>query len=420
MSEHTTTELADEPPEVATAAGEPTTVREYVDAWWQRVQSGGLGSLPIIIGLLLIVVIFASLDSRFLNERNFTNVLLQMAPFATIAIGVVFVLLLAEIDLAIAFNSAVGGVVMTLLLRPGDPGFPWPLAIVAALAVTTAIGLIMGVIITKAGVPSFVVSLAFNLGLNGVVLILMLEFSTSGTIRIADQTVRDISGSFLPDLWGWLLALATVGLYAISSLSKYRRRLIGGLPTRPVGIVAMQLAGIALLVFGAVWYANRDRGVPFVMVVLGLFLVFWTFVAGRTQFGRHVYAVGGNPEAARRAGINVDRVRIAVFGIGGFMAGAGGIVIASRLQSVATNSGGGPLLLNVIAAAVIGGTSLFGGTGKVNSALLGALVIAAVDNGMNLQNVNSGVKFVVTGLVLLAAVLADAFAKRRQAASGIR
>ncbi len=418
MSDDSTTTAPDEAP--SAESHEPTTVGEYFQAWWLRVQSGGLGSLPIIIGLIVIVVIFASLDPRYLNERNFTNLLLQMAPFATIAIGVVFILLLAEIDLAIAFNSAVGGVVMTLLLRPDNPGLPWPLAILVALAVTTAIGLLMGVIITKAGVPSFVVSLAFNLGLNGVVLILMLEFSDSGTIRIADQTVRDISGAFLPDAWGWILAIVTVGAYAGSSLLKYRRRSVGGLPTRPVGIVAMQLGGMAFLVFGAVGYANLDRGVPFVMVVLGAFLVFWTFVAGRTRFGRHVYAVGGNPEAARRAGINVDRVKIAVFGIGGLMAGAGGIVIASRLQSVATNSGGGPLLLNVIAAAVIGGTSLFGGSGKVNSALLGALVIAAVDNGMNLQNVNSGVKFVVTGTVLLAAVLADAFAKRRQAASGIR
>ena len=223
-----------------------------------------------------------------------------------------------------------------------------------------------------------------------------------------------------PTSGGWVLGIGGVAAVAVAELLKYRTRQQRGLPNKPVGILGMQLGGLAVLVIGAVWYANTDRGVPFVMVVLGFFLVMWSFVAGRTRFGRHVYAVGGNPEAARRAGINVDRVKIAVFGIGGFMAGVGGIVIASRLQSVATNSGGGPLLLNVIAAAVIGGTSLFGGSGKVASALLGALVIGAVDNGMNLQNVNSGVKFVVTGLVLLAAVLADAFAKRRQAASGVR
>jgi D-xylose transport system permease protein len=416
----TDTDTSDELPPVSREVKEPTTVGEYFRAWWIRVQAGDLGFLPIIVGLLIIVAIFGLLDSRYFSERNFTNLLLQMAPFATIAIGVVFVLLLAEIDLAIAFNSAVGGVVMTLLLRPDDPGWPWPVAIGVALLITTAIGGVMGLIVTKAGVPSFVVSLAFNLGLNGVVLILMIEFSASGTIRIADQTVRDISNAFLPDAWGWLLGLAGVAAVVVAQGLRYRTRKRRGLPTKPTGILAMQLGGLAVIVIGAVWYANTDRGVPFVMVVLGFFLVFWSFIAGRTRFGRHVYAVGGNPEAARRAGINVDRVKIIVFMIGGFMAGVGGIVIASRLQSVATNSGGGPLLLNVIAAAVIGGTSLFGGSGKVVSALLGALVIGAVDNGMNLQNVNSGVKFVVTGLVLLAAVLADAFAKRRQAASGVR
>ncbi len=414
------TQSPEELPPISRERKEPTNVSEYFQAWWVKVQAGDLGFLPIIIGLVVIILIFGTLDSRYFSERNFTNLLLQMAPFATIAIGVVFVLLLAEIDLAIAFNSAVGGVIMTLLLRPDDPGWPWPVAIGVALLITTAIGAVMGLIVTKAGVPSFVVSLAFNLGLNGVVLILMIEFSSSGTIRIADQTVRDISNAFLPDAWGWILGLGAVAAVTGAEILKYWTRQQRGLPNKPVGILGMQLGGLAVIVVGAVWYANTDRGVPFVMVVLGFFLVFWSFIAGRTRFGRHVYAVGGNPEAARRAGINVDRVKIAVFMIGGFMAGVGGIVIASRLQSVATNSGGGPLLLNVIAAAVIGGTSLFGGSGKVASALLGALVIGAVDNGMNLQNVNSGVKFVVTGLVLLAAVLADAFAKRRQAASGVR
>jgi D-xylose transport system permease protein len=414
------TQAPDEVPSAAPKRTEPTNFSEYVQAWWLRVQAGDLGFLPIIVGLVIIIAIFGTLDSRYFSERNFTNLLLQMAPFATIAIGIVFVLLLAEIDLAVAFNSAVGGVIMTLLLRPGDPGLPWPIAIAIALAVTTFIGFVMAIVITKAGVPSFVVSLAFNLGLNGVVLILMLEFSSSGTIRIADPTVKQISNAFLPDMWGWILGIAAVSAYAVLEALKYRTRQSQGLPNKPFGILGVQIGGLAVLILGAVWYANVDRGVPFVMVVLGFFLLFWSFIASRTRFGRHVYAVGGNPEAARRAGINVDRIRIMVFMIGGFMAGAGGIVLASRLQSVATNSGGGDLLLNVIAAAVIGGTSLFGGSGKVASALLGALVIGAVASGMNLQNVNAGVKFVVTGLVLLAAVLIDALAKRRQAASGVR
>ena len=339
------TDTPDGQPPVAPQRPVSPSFGEYVQSWWIRVRAGDLGFLPIIFGLVVIVAIFGSLDSRYFSERNFTNLLLQMSPVATIAIGVVFVLLLAEIDLAVAFNSAVGGVVMTLLLRPDDPGWPWPLAIGAALIVTTSIGFIIALIITKAGVPSFVVSLAFNLGLSGVVLVLINEFSSSGTIRIADETVKNVSNAFLPTFWGWVLAIVAVGAYALSEMLKYRRRQRGGLPNKPIGILAFQIGGLAVLLVGAVWYANRDRGVPFVMVVLGAFLLFWSFIAGRTRFGRHVYAVGGNPEAARRAGISVDRVRIQVFMIGGFMSGVGGVVLASRLQSVATNSGGGSLLL---------------------------------------------------------------------------
>jgi D-xylose transport system permease protein len=184
-------------------------------------------------------------------------------------------------------------------------------------------------------------------------------------------------------------------------------------------LLAAQTAGLAVVTFAAVWYANQDRGVPTVILILGFFLILWTFVASRTRFGRHVYAVGGNPEAARRAGISVDGVRIAVFMINGFMAGVGGVIFASRLRSVATNTGGGNLLLNVIAAAVIGGTSLFGGRGRVVSALLGALVIGTIQNGMDLLGLASGTKFVITGLVLLAAVLVDALAKRRREARGV-
>jgi D-xylose transport system permease protein len=187
----------------------------------------------------------------------------------------------------------------------------------------------------------------------------------------------------------------------------------------PVSILILQIVGLAIVTGVAVWYANRDRGVPVVAVIILLLLVFWSFVATRTRFGRYVYAVGGNPEAARRAGINVDQIRIVVFMISGFMAGVGGIILASRLRSVDTNTGGGNLLLNAIAAAVIGGTSLFGGSGRVISALLGALIIASVENGMGLLGLPSGVKFVVTGGVLLAAVLVDAFSRRNRATSGI-
>ncbi|MGH2680196.1 MAG: sugar ABC transporter permease [Actinomycetota bacterium] len=394
------------------------TLAGYVRRWWQKVRSGDLGSLPILVGLVVIVIVFGTLDDVFLTERNFTNLLLQTAPFAILAIGIVFVLLIGEIDLSVAFVSAVGGVVMTLLIRPDDPGFPWWAAIGVALATTTAIGFAHALIITKAGVPSFVVTLAGLLIWSGVVLYLMTEATTTGTIRISDDTIVALANSFLSPAWGYVIAALIVIGYAASQLQTARSRRAGGLDAKPLPLLALQLVGLAALTFGAVSYANQDRGVPMVIVILGVFLVFWTFVASRTRFGRHVYAVGGNPEAARRAGIEVDRVRIAVFMINGFMAGAGGIILASRLRSVATSSGGGDLLLNVIAAAVIGGTSLFGGIGRVISALLGAAVIASINSGMNLLGLSQGLKFIITGLVLLGAVLVDALSKRSRTRSG--
>ena len=396
------------------------TVSGYFQAWWVRVQAGDLGSLPIIIGLIIIAIVFGTLEDTFFTARNFTNLLVQMSGVATIAIGVVFVLLIAEIDLSVAFNSAVGGVVLALLLRPDNPGWHWTISIIVALSITTFVGLVMALIITKAGVPSFVVSLAFLLGLSGVVLVLTTQASDAGTILIQDNNVRAIAREFLPTAWGWIFGIAVIAGFAGSQFLSYTTRRRRGLPTKPTPILAAQIALLALVVVIGVAVANTDRGVPFVIVILGAFLLFWSFIAGRTRFGRHVYAVGGNPEAARRAGINVDRVRTAVFMISGFMAGAGGIVIASRLQSVATNTGGGNLLLLAIASAVIGGTSLFGGQGKVVSALLGALVITSVQNGMDLLGLAAGYKFIITGLVLLAAVLVDSLSKQRQAASGVR
>ena len=388
---------------------------EYLRGWLQRVRDGELGTLPIIVGLVLIVVTFAILEDNFFTERNFTNLLLQMSAVATIAIGVVFVLLIGEIDLSVAFVSAVGGVVMTLLLRPDDPGWPWWLAIGFALLCTTAIGFLQALVITKAGVPSFVVTLAGLLIWSGVVLILTTQYSTAGTIRIQNEVVIGIANDFLSATWGWILGGAVVVGYAVSQL----RTVLSGMNSKPLVVLGLQIAGLAAVTLAAVWYANKDRGVPKVALILGILLAFWSFIATRTRFGRHVYAVGGSAEAARRAGINVDRVRIAVFMISGFMAGAGGIMLASRLRSVATNTGGGNLLLLVIAAAVIGGTSLFGGVGRVVSALLGALVIASIQNGMDLMGLASGTKFVITGLVLLGAVLVDAYAKRRRAARGV-
>jgi D-xylose transport system permease protein len=395
------------------------TLAAYARRWWQGVRAGELGSLPIIVGLVVIAIVFGSLDDTFFVERNFTNLLLQMAAISTIAIGVVFVLLIGEIDLSVAFVSAVGGVTMTLLLRPDGPHWPWFAAVAFGLLVTTLIGLLQALVITKAGVPSFVVTLAGLLIWSGVVLILTTQYSTSGTIRIQDDVVVGIANDFLSDRWGWIVAALVTAGYGLTQLQTSASRRARGLDAKPAVVIALQVIGLAIVTGSAVWYANRDRGLPTVTVLVLILFVFWSFIASRTRFGRHVYAVGGNAEAARRAGINVDRVRIAVFMIAGFMAGLGGIILASRLRSVATNTGGGNLLLNVIAAAVIGGTSLFGGRGRVVSALLGATVIIAIDNGMGLLNLATGTKFVITGLVLLAAVLVDALSTRRRAARGV-
>ncbi|HUS44257.1 MAG TPA: hypothetical protein VMY16_16460 [Ilumatobacteraceae bacterium] len=403
----------------------PTTgVSEYLKQRWNAVKAGELGALPIILGLIIIVLIFGVLEEQFLTARNFTNLLLQMAPVAALAMGIVFILLIADgevvsIDLSVAFVAAVGGVVMTLLQRPGDPGWPWWAAILGAVVVTTAIGLLHALIITKLGIPSFITTLAGFLVWSGVVLWLTTRFSTAGTIRIQDERLVDIANNFLSAGVGWTIAVLVIVAYAATQLNAMRTRQARNLDAKPFAIVIAQIVGLALVVVYATWVANSDRGVPQITITLGVFLVFWTFVTTRTAFGRHIYAVGGSPEAARRAGISVDNIRIAVFAINGFMAGVGGVILASRLRSVATNTGGGNLLLNVIAAAVIGGTSLFGGSGRIVSALYGALVITAIQNGMDLLGLNSGIKFIITGIVLLLAVMVDSVSKRRRAARGL-
>ncbi len=407
------------------ATAQENTLREVLRDWLNRVRAGDLGSLPIILGFIIIAIIFGINEPLFFSSRNFVNLLLQMAAITSIAIGVVFVLLIAEIDLSIAFVSGVAAVVMVLLLRGPSPelpwaiAMPWPVAIGVALAVTVAIGFLQGSIVTKTGAHSFVVTLAGLLVWSGVVLILTTSLSRAGTIIIQDNVVVGIANDFLPLLWGWILWAGTMIAYILSMISRRRTLQRENLQVGPISALLLKIVALAALTGFAVWYAYQDRGIPVVAVVVLLFLFFWTFIASRTRFGRYVYAVGGNPEAARRAGINVDRIRIYVFMISSFMAGVGGIILASRLRSVGTGTGSGNLLLNAIAAAVIGGTSLFGGVGFVMSALLGALIIASVENGMGLLGLPSGVKFVVNGLVLLGAVLIDALARRSRESSGI-
>ena len=405
------------PPAVVGEAATPpmSSIGQYARRWFDNVRSGDLGSLPIIVGLVVIAIVFQTQNDRFLTSGNFVNLMVQGAAFATIAMGVVFVLLLGEIDLSIGYVSGVAGVICALLLRPDGNEVSPALALVLALGAGAVIGILHGLIITKVGVPSFVVTLAGLLAWNGVVLLLI---GSAGTVVLQDDFIIGFANDFLSESMSWLVVLLAVAFFAAIQLNGLRKRSKAGLPNDPTVIVALRIVGLGVALGLVAYVANQDRGVPYVAVLVGVLLVFWTWVTRRTKFGRYVYAVGGNAEAARRAGINVDRIKIAVFMISSLMAAIGGIILASRLRSVDTNAGGGSILLYSIAAAVIGGTSLFGGRGNIKSALLGALVIASIDNGLGLLGLGSGEKFVITGGVLLLAVTVDSISRRNLESRG--
>jgi len=375
----------------------------------------GLGAHARRVGLVVIAIVFQSQNDRFLTAGNFVNLIVQSAGFIAIGMGIVFVLLLGEIDLSVGYVSGVAGALTALLLLPDGANVPAGVAIAAALVAGLAIGTLHGVLITKVGIPSFVVTLAGLIAWNGVVLLLIAD---RGTIVLQNELIVGFSNDFLPDALAWAVAVAAAAIYAAVLLNERGVRSAAGLPTGPISLAVLKVAIFAVILLTVVGIANQDRGIPYVMVVLAVVFLVWTFVLNRTRFGRHVYAVGGNAEAARRAGIDVDRIRIAVFAICSMMAALGGIILASRLRSVDPGAGGGQILLYSIAAAVIGGTSLFGGRGNVRSAVLGALVIASIDNGLGLLGLSSGTKFVVTGLVLLAAVTVDSISRKGRAQSG--
>ena len=398
------------------AAGTGEGLGAYAQRWWTGVRAGDLGSLPIVVGLVIIAVIFQYQNSQFLTAGNLVNLMVQAAAYTTIAMGVVFVLLLGEIDLSIGYVSGVAGCIVALLTLPGGKyEYAAGVALVLALLAGLAIGIAQGLIITKVGVPSFVVTLAGLLGWNGVVLLLI---GNQGTVIIQSTFLVGFANDFIPKGTAWILGVAVIAVYAGVLFWQRTQRRRAGLDTVPDSLLALRVGGLALCTVVVVYVANKDRGVPYVFLVLAGLYLFWTYVLNRTRFGRHVYAVGGNQEAARRAGINVDRVKIACFAICSMMAALGGVVLASRLRSVDTGAGGGSVLLYSIAAAVIGGTSLFGGRGHVKSAILGALVITSIDNGLGLLGLSAGTKFIVTGLVLLAAVTVDSLSRRGRESAG--
>jgi D-xylose transport system permease protein len=398
-----------------------TNVRGYLE----RVRGGDMGSLPAVFGLIVLCTIFAILRPAFLTAINFANLFTQGAAVTVIAMGLVFVLLLGEIDLSAGFASGVCAAVLAIVST--NEGLPWYVAIIAAIFTGVVIGTVLGTLVAKVGIPSFVVTLAGFLAFQGVVLLLV----KGGTnISIRDNTLLAVANKNLPPALGWILYGAGVLGYAALLLLRAHRRRSRDLAADPVTLIAFRVAVLVVVGGLAVYFLNLERsrnalivslkGVPVVVPLIVVLLIVWTFVLRRTAFGRHIYAVGGNAEASRRAGISVDRIKISAFVICSGMAAVGGLVAASRAASVDPNTGGSNVLLYAVGAAVIGGTSLFGGKGRVIDAVLGGAVIAVIDNGMGLMGYSSGVKYIVTGAVLLLAAGVDAISRKRAAASGLR
>jgi D-xylose transport system permease protein len=413
---------------VSAAAVEPTQTQEEqppkgLAALYQKsmdnLKSGNLGVLPIVLGIIFIVVFFSFKATNFFTANNFDNIIIQMAGTAMLAYGVVFVLLLGEIDLSISYVAGIGALtVAELQLAGSGHQINGLLAMLAAILVCAVIGAAQGSIVAKVGVPSFVVTLAGFLIWQGVIL---QKLEQPGSIIIQDRWINYTASYFFSDAAGWLIAAIITGIYAITVISGVIGKRRAGVAVRQPGLIVAKLVGVGVAAFATVAVCNHaavPHGLPLPGVLVVIFLVLLTFLAKRTTFGRHVYAVGGNAEAARRAGINVSRIRIIVFVISSSMAAVGGIILAANVNSVDLNFGGGTLLLNSIAAAVIGGVSLFGGRGEVRAAFLGALVIATVSNGLNTAGYATGIIYMVTGVILLLAVTLDTIARRLQVRSG--
>lgn len=379
----------------------------------RRFVQGDLGELRVILGLVVIWAIFQLQEPRFLSSTNLTNLMLQITGIGLISVGVVLVLLLGEIDLSVGAVSGVTSAIMAVLSAKN--GWSPYLAIAAGIVAGSAIGLFQGLVSTRFGVPSFVVTLAGLLAFQGVLLKVLGE---TGTVNITDPTITGLTGTFYSDVFGWIVAMLAIGAYAAVALMGRRRRLAAELPAPSLGSIGVRIAAVAVVVLGAMAVLNSDRGLPLAVLILVGFVLVFQYITTRTTFGRHIFAVGGNAEAARRAGIHVERVRVAVFVIASTMAAVGGVMLASRLLAVTQSSGAGDLLLLAIAGPVIAGTSLFGGRGSVWTALLGALVIGSISNGMDLLALESSVKFIITGAVLLAAVVVDSIARRQRQAAG--
>jgi D-xylose transport system permease protein len=399
---------------------------EYFAAWGRRIRNGESGVLPVIAGLIIIVIFFQLERSTFLTAQNLVNLFVQAAIFVVFGAAEIFVLLLSEIDLSIGFNAAIGAFVIAELIAP-PVDLPWWLGIICGLAATSVIGFVQGSLITRLGLPSFVVTLAGYIGLQGVMLEVANADSSAvgGVISIdPNNPVGKLAIGNMSVALGWIILVVVVALFATFSLMRSRQRRAQGLTTPPLGVT---LLGVGLVAVGGVILmlicsVNRGlalskiNGVPYVIPVVLVVLLIFGWLMARTRLGRYIYAIGANPEAARRAGIKVKRVQTIGFVLAGFTAGIAGLIYASNQGSMSTDFPGGQYVLYAVAAAVVGGTSLFGGRGKIMHALLGGIVIAAVFNGLGLMGVSSAVQLMATAVVLIAAVTLDALVRRRAVA----
>ena len=406
------------------AQREQAGLGEAASAYWERIKGGDLGSLPALLGCVVLVIVFGVMEpDSFLTENNFANLLNQGAAIMVLAMGLVFVLLLGEIDLSAGFTAGMGAAILGVLLT--SHGWAWPLAVLAALATGVAIGFTIALLVARLGIPSFVVSLAYFLGLQGAMLLIIGE---GGTIPIRNDAVLTVMNKNMPVALGWLFAVVVVAGFALATFLAIRRRRSAGLPTAALSVWAAKVAALAVVVLAMVFFLNQERqranapiviqGVPWVVPLVTAMVVGLSFLLVRTAFGRHVYAVGGNAEAARRAGINVANIKTYCFILGSTLAIVAGILLASRDNSVSPTTGGAQTLLYAVGAAVIGGTSLFGGRGRIYDAVTGGLVVAIIANGLPLVTQKSGVQFIINGLVLLLAASVDAISRRRAAATG--
>ena len=396
------------------SSGHEGNLREQLTAYLQKLKAGEMGALPAVAALLVLTALFSYLSPFFFTKLNFANLFIQAAQLTTLAVALVFVILLAEIDLS---AGVAAGVAMDIFYLATFAGINWIPALGMSLLFGALVGLILGLFVAKIGVPSFVITLAFYLGLQGVALILLGD---GGLFRVDVPEVKSIMNENLPILGGWLLLLVVLGITLGMGLYDRARRTRKGLVNKPISLLLIKVGFMAVIGSAVVYVLNLDRsasvkpiyGVPIVIPIVLAIIFIGTFVLDRTTFGRHLYAVGGNPEAARRAGIKVSRIRITAFVITSVLAVIAGLFHVSRI-GVVEAAAGRTIVLSGVAAAVVGGVSLFGGRGRLAHAALGALVIAIIDNGLGLLGLSAGISFVVTGSVLALAATIDAVSRKR-------